>query len=142
MKFSKVLMRRRQAAGYGLSWLLLSGLGSGCASSGAGHKATSATGPAPRDTRIVHEGCPVEDSGAVAEDVNGDGRPDRRTVSEDGHVVCRGMDFNFDGVIDAWVYLDASGKVRRRESDYDRDGRIDEVAIYKDGVLVERQRAT
>jgi hypothetical protein len=142
MKLSKVLMRRRQSVAHGWSWLLLIGLGIACARTGAGRKAASPPGPAPRDTRIVHEDCPVDDSSAVAEDVNGDGRPDRRTVSENGRVVCRGMDFNFDGVIDAWVYLDASGKVRRRESDYDRDGRIDEVAIYENGVLAERQRAT
>jgi hypothetical protein len=142
MKLSKGLMRTRRAAEHGWLLLLLGGLGSGCAGGAAGRRAASASGPTPRETRIVHEDCAVDDSGAVAEDVNGDGRPDRRTVSEAGHVVCRALDFNFDGVIDTWVYLDASGRVRRRESDYDRDGRIDEVAIYKDGVLSERQRAT
>ncbi|MEO8178841.1 MAG: hypothetical protein ABI895_08415 [Deltaproteobacteria bacterium] len=131
-----------RAARGGVSVLLMSGIGVGCAGGSAGRRAEHGSGPVPRDTRIVHEECPVEDSGVVAEDVNGDGRPDRRTVSEDGHVVCRGLDFNFDGVIDAWVYLDPSGHVRRRESDYDRDGRIDEVAVYVNGVLSERQRAT
>jgi hypothetical protein len=125
-----------------VSVLLMTGMGVGCAGSSAGQRAGHGSGPTPRDTRIVHEECAVEDSGVVAEDVNGDGRPDRRTVSDDGHVVCRGLDFNFDGVVDAWVYLDESGKVRRRESDYDRDGRVDEVAVYANGVLSERQRAT
>lgn len=113
--------------------------GFGCGGSGNGAK-TPAGGPTPRDTRIVHEECPLEDG--VAEDINGDGRPDRTTVSDGGRVICRGLDFNFDGVVDAWVYLDERGQVRRRESDYDRDGRIDEIAIFQAGVLTERQRAT
>lgn len=114
----------------------------GCAGSGAGPKAASGSGPTPRDTRILHEDCPLDDSGAVAEDINGDGRPDRTTLSEGGRVLCRALDFNFDGLIDAWTYLDERGQVRRRESDYDRDGRIDEIALYEAGVLTERQRAT
>lgn len=132
---------QRAACNWG-AWLLACGMGLGCAGTSAGQKPANPSGLAPRDTRIVHEECPVDDSGVLAEDVNGDGRPDRRTVSEGGRVVCRGLDFNFDGVVDAWVYFDAAGKVRRRESDYDRDGRVDEVAIYRDGVLVERDRAT
>jgi len=135
-------MRTRQASRGWLGVLLMSGVGVGCAGSSAGQRADHPSGAASRDTRILHEECPIEASGVVAEDVNGDGRPDRRTVSEQGHVVCRALDFNFDGVVDAWVYLDESGKVRRRESDYDRDGRVDEVAIYTNGVLIERQRAT
>lgn len=114
----------------------------GCASSASGPKAANGAGPTPRDTRIVHEECPLDDSGAVAEDINGDGRPDRTTSSKGGRVLCRALDFNFDGVVDAWMYLDERGQVRRRESDYDRDGRIDEVALYQAGVLTERQRAT
>src|SRR5437867_3370577 len=122
-------MGTRQAArGWG-SVLLMCGVGMGCAASATSPRAEHPSGPAPRDTRILHEECPVEDSGVVAEDVNGDGRPDRRTVMDGGRVVCRGLDFNFDGVVDAWVYFDETGKVRRRESDYDRDGRVDEVAI-------------
>src|SRR4051794_33397994 len=110
-------MGTRRTARSWVSVLLMGGAGVGCAASTAGCRAAH-SGPAPRDTRILHEDCPVEDSEVVAEDVNGDGRPDRRTVSEDGHVVCRALDFNFDGVVDAWVNLDESGKVRRRESDY------------------------
>jgi len=135
-------MGTRRAEGSWGVWLLACGLVMACAGSGAGRKAANPSGLSPRDTRIVHEECPVEESRVVAEDVNGDGRPDRRTVSEDGRIVCRGLDFNFDGVVDAWLYFDGAGKVRRRESDYDRDGRIDEVATYKDGVLLERDRAT
>lgn len=95
-----------------------------------------------KDTRILHEDCPIEGSDAEGQDVNGDGRPDRTVVRVGGVERCRGVDLNFDGTIDAWVYLEPDGKVRRRESDYDRDGRIDEVALYERGALVERQRAT
>lgn len=97
---------------------------------------------APRDTRIVQEGCPVSAAGAGAEDINGDGRPDRRTFNEGGQLRCATLDFNFDGVVDAWVYLDDAGRVRRRENDYDHDGNADEVALYRGGLLVEQQRST
>jgi hypothetical protein len=52
------------------------------------------------------------------------------------------MDFNFDGVIDAWVYLDPAGRSRRRENDYDKDGQVDEISIYTGGILVEQRRST
>jgi hypothetical protein len=90
----------------------------------------------------VHEECAVQGADAVTEDVNRDGRPDRTSVAEDARAGCRALDFNFDGRIDAWVYLDAAGVVRRRENDYDRDGRIDEVSVYQRGVLIEQRRAT
>jgi hypothetical protein len=97
---------------------------------------------APRDTRLVHEDCPVSGAGAGTEDVNGDGRPDRRTHSEGARLACATLDFNFDGVVDAWMFLDEAGKVRRRENDYDHDGNADEIALYSAGVLVEQQRST
>ncbi|HTV21427.1 MAG TPA: hypothetical protein VMG12_22220 [Polyangiaceae bacterium] len=78
----------------------------------------------------------------VAEDIDGDGEPDRRTVKSGDKELCRALDFNFDRVIDAWVYLDEAGRVRRRENDFDRDGNVDEISLYRDGVLVEQRRAT
>jgi hypothetical protein len=137
-----LLMKVRRVAKFGAAVAVAAGIGTGCAGSGAGPKAATGTGPVARDTRIQHEDCALDDSGAVAEDINGDGRPDRTSLSDGGRVSCRGLDFNFDGLIDAWVYLDESGQVRRRESDYDRDGRVDEVALYQAGILTERQRAT
>jgi hypothetical protein len=95
-----------------------------------------------RDTRIVHEPCAVDGPGVVQHDLDGDGKPDARHVMSGGREVCRALDLNFDGRVDVWVYNDVSGKQRRRESDYDRDGRIDEIALYRDGQLFERQRAT
>jgi hypothetical protein len=97
----------------------------------------------PRDTRLVHEECAVAAASTLSEDINGDGQPDRRTAAgAEGKPSCRALDFNFDGVVDAWVYLDEVGRVRRRENDYDRDGKADEVNLYRAGVLVEQQRAT
>jgi hypothetical protein len=115
----------------------------GCGLAAAdGPKAKSRSRMAPRDTHLAHEDCPVAGSGAGIEDVNGDGRPDRRAHSEGAKLACTTLDFNFDGVVDAWVYLDEAGKVRRRENDYDHDGNADEVALYRAGVLVEQQRST
>ncbi len=95
-----------------------------------------------RDTKIVHEACDTEGEYASGVDLNGDGRSDLRRVVVGGQERCRALDLNLDGRIDVWVYLDASGKVRRRETDYDRDGRIDEIALFRGGQLAERQRAT
>jgi hypothetical protein len=44
--------------------------------------------------------------------------------------------------VDTWTYFDASGKVRRREFDFDRDGKIDEIALYSGGVVIEKHRST
>lgn len=117
-------------------------LGSGCAAGSGSGKGGRHPQVEPRDTRIAHEECPVQDEDATVEDINGDGKPDRMTVTDGGRPICRGLDFNFDGLVDVWIYLDGSGNVRRIESDYDRDGRVDEIALYRDGVLSERRRAT
>lgn len=95
-----------------------------------------------RDTRIVHEPCETEGPNAIGQDVNGDKRSDLTRVVIGGVERCRGVDLDFDGRMDVWVYRDATGKVRRRESDYDRDGRIDEIGLYRAGELIERHRAT
>lgn len=110
--------------------------------SSTGQRAVGRARVEPRDTRLVHEECSSTEAGAAEEDINGDGRPDRRTHEMGARGRCRTLDFNFDGVIDAWVYLDGVGQVRRRENDYDRDGSVDEVSLYTAGVLVEQQRAT
>jgi hypothetical protein len=95
-----------------------------------------------RDSRIIHESCAVDAKDARRVDANGDGKADVTIVSEGGKEVCRAVDLNFDGIVDSWIYFDAPGNVRRRESDFDRDGRLDEIAVYKAGVVVERRRAT
>jgi hypothetical protein len=93
-----------------------------------------------RDNRIVHQDCPIESGEKL--NLGGDARPDVIIVKSGGREVCRALDMNFDGVWDSWVYRDPTGAVVRRENDYDRDGRVDEIAIYRNGVLVEKQRAT
>lgn len=95
-----------------------------------------------RDTRIVHEPCGAELGGVQRLDANADGKADITVVVSGGREVCRGFDFNFDGRVDSWVYLDVHGAVRRRESDYDWDGRIDEIQLLSAGQLRERQQAS
>jgi hypothetical protein len=121
---------------------ILGPLLAGCGLAATGQVAKRRPRIEPRDTQVVHENCAVTAAGAAAEDINGDGRPDRRTASDGGRPRCHTLDFNFDGAVDAWVYMDDVGQLRRREYDYDRDGSVDEVSLYRAGVLVEQQRAT
>jgi hypothetical protein len=121
---------------------LLSGPVACVATDLVGRKAHGRPRIEPRDTRLVHEDCPIAAAGSASEDINGDGRPDRRTVNVGSRPRCRALDFNFDGVVDAWVYLDEGGRLRRRESDFDGDGSVDEVSLYQAGMIVEEQRVT
>lgn len=113
----------------------------GC-TGGAGAGAQSPDGTGKRDTRVVHEDCAIDSGGTEKLDANNDGKPDVSIVRDGGREVCRAVDLNFDGQIDSWTYFDASGQVRRRERDYDRDGRVEEISLYQGGVLVEQHRAT
>jgi hypothetical protein len=113
-----------------------------CAGSAGSGPKSGGRAVEPKETRLVHEACAVEAPDSAAEDINGDGRPDRQTHVVGGRPQCSALDFDFDGATDAWVYLDPSGQVRRRENDYDRDGHVDEVSIYQRGELVEQQRST
>src|SRR5262245_1845466 len=94
----------RLAALMGWGVWVLTACGGGAVQEGA--KTPGEAPVQPRDTRIVHEECPLDAANAQREDINGDGRPDRTTVALSTGV-CRALDFNFDGAIDAWVYLDA-----------------------------------
>lgn len=139
-------LRKTLSVGWALRAALLVLAGFSLPACGLGASSQKATGRPrvePRDTRLVHELCPVTGAGARSEDINGDGKPDRRVANApDGGGECRALDFDFDGVVDAWVYLDAAGQVRRREHDYDGDGDVDEVSLYRAGALVEQQRVT
>jgi hypothetical protein len=95
-----------------------------------------------RDTDIKHEPCDKGSSSAQKVDVNGDGLPDIVHVMKGGREVCRVVDLNLDGADDAFIYYDAQGREIRRESDFDRDGRADEIALYKDGVIALKERET
>jgi hypothetical protein len=91
---------------------------------------------------VTHEPCDVGSSNAQKTDINGDGKPDIVRVMSGGREVCRMIDFNHDGLPDTWMYFDEQGRLRRRESDFDRDGRIDEVATFVNGEIVEKDRET
>jgi hypothetical protein len=119
--------------------MLVGAVQSGCSSTRA---ADSAKAAAERDTTIVHEACTTDSASAEKLDANGDGRPDVVMVRDGGRELCRAIDLNFDGVPDTYVYFEGDGSVRRRENDYDRDGRVDEISIFKSGVLQQKQRAT
>ncbi len=91
---------------------------------------------------IEHEPCDIDGGSAKRTDVNGDGRPDLWRVMSGGKEVCRAIDPNFDGVKDAFIYYDEAGRERRRESDFDRDGRPDEVQTLVNGVVTAKERET
>ena len=95
-----------------------------------------------RDTEIKHEPCDGTSSSASKVDVNGDGKPDIIHVMAGGREICRIVDLNLDGAIDAFIYYDEQGRERRRESDFDRDGRADEISIYEGGVIKLKLRET
>ncbi len=121
--------------------LVVSGVVTACAGSlqaGAGAAAKSGH----RDTKIEHEDCDLSASGAVAVDVNGDGKADLTTVKSGEREKCRGADLDFDGRVDMWTYFDDAGGLRRRELDFDRDGQIDEIQLFKSGVISEKHRAS
>src|SRR5262245_39705937 len=110
-----------------------------CSSSEAGSKSNNPSGNE-RDTRIVHEPCDGESKSAQRIDANGDGKPDIVHVMSGSREVCRIVDLNLDGAVDAFIYYDERGQERRRESDFDRDGRADEVALSQGGVVIRKER--
>lgn len=97
---------------------------------------------AQRETKIVLEKCDATSKSAESIDANGDGRPEIVKVKEGSREVCRTADLNFDGRIDRTTFYDAQHKVRRIESDFDRDGLVDELSIFEGGVISEKHRAT
>lgn len=114
----------------------------GCGGGGGGGAPNQPGEVTHRDIRILHQDCPIESGGAEKLNLGGDARPDIVIVKSGGRESCRALDMNFDGVWDSWVYRDGAGSIVRRENDYDRDGRVDEITIYRGGVLAEKQRAT
>src|SRR5262249_34773354 len=85
---------------------------------------------------IEHESCDVTSGSAEKLDTNGDGKPDIVRVMSGGREVCRMVDLNHDDKPDSYLYFDANGAIRRREPDFDRAGRVDEIAEYSRGVVV------
>lgn len=95
-----------------------------------------------RSREITHEPCDVQSNGSERIDANGDGKPDVTIVSEGGKEQCRASDLDFDGRIDLFTYQDKDGKITRRELDFDRDGNIDEIQLFKNGELLEKHRSS
>jgi hypothetical protein len=111
---------------------------------GGSSEGTGAKGPSGDSLPLAldHESCDVTSSSVEKIDTNGDGKPDIVRVTSGGREVCRMVDLNHDDKPDSFVYFDASGNMRRRESDFDRDGRIDEIAYYNGGVIARKDRET
>jgi hypothetical protein len=114
----------------------------GCPASNGEPKDASDAAGEKRDTELTHEDCDVSSSSAVKLDGNGDKRPDIITVMDGKRPECRAADINMDGVIDVFIYYDDAGKMRRRESGFDRDSRPDEISHYAAGVIVRKERET
>jgi hypothetical protein len=113
---------------------------SGCGGSKAADAKTPTGDNLP--VAIEHEPCDVSSNSAEKTDTNGDGKPDIVRVMSGGHEVCRMIDLNHDGKPDSYLYFEASGALRRRESDFDRDGNLDEIAHYAGGAVVRKDRET
>jgi hypothetical protein len=95
-----------------------------------------------RGSDIKHEPCDLDSKSAVRVDVNNDGKGEIVRVMAGARELCRAVDLNFDGRWDSYLYFDDRGKLRRRESDFDRDGVVDEIATYQDGKIVRKDRET
>src|SRR5689334_3577832 len=105
----------------------------------AGLLACSRTQP---QSVMRHEPCDGESRSAERIDLNGDGRPDVIEVRERGRKICRITDLDFDGKPEVYTYYDAENRERRRESDFDGDGKIDEITIFVAGAPSQRLRDT
>lgn len=126
---------------FSLTFAVLTLLAVGCANK---NKATASAEDARqfRETKINLEACNQASSTADPIDANGDGKPEIVRVLKGKNEVCRTVDLNFDGRIDRTIFFDEAGKERRTESDFDRDGIVDEIAIFKSGVISEKWRMT
>ncbi len=76
-------------------------------------------------------------------DRNGDGRIDLWIYREDGEIVRRVLDEDFDGRPDQTIFYDrATHRVSRVEEDTDHDGNVDSWTDYQDGQVVRRRGDT
>ncbi len=109
-------------------------------SDGPGGSGPKNSGPQEAVETIDHEPCDPNGGGHRAEgfDTHGDGKPVVIKVYDGSHEICRISDLNHNGKPDLYEYFDASGNIRRRESDYDQNGIVDSIEIYEGGKLVKR----
>jgi hypothetical protein len=113
-----------------------------CTSADNGERPKSALDGQTRDTAIKHEPCDGTSASAVKVDVKGNGKPAIIHVMSGSREVCRILDLNMDGAPDAFIYYDEQGRERRREQDFDRDGRADEITIFENGQIKLKMRET
>lgn len=123
-------------------------LGAACSSSTSN---TSAETPADgwagesRNTEIKHEECSA--SGKDARTFKGESALSSNKsyvtrVYASGREVCSFADLNGDGNVDVYTFFGDDGRIRRREASYSVSKSIDEIAIYKNGVLEVVMRET
>jgi hypothetical protein len=116
---------------------------SACAGAGPdGADGAEDAASAKRDTELTHEECNISAEDALQVDADNDGRPDIIRVVQAGREICRAVDINRDGLIDAYVYYDERGQERRREYGFDRDDRPDEIVLYEGGQLARKLSET
>ena len=110
----------------------------GCSNS----QTAAAVGPnAKRSTAIEHEACDLK--GKVESiDVTGDGKPDIQKVYDGSREACRVTDLNHDGHPDLYEYFDKAGQLRRREYDFDDNGVVNQIDVFENGKLAQRQLDT
>jgi hypothetical protein len=74
-----------------------------------------------------------------SDDENGDGKPDRWFVINNGRVVEYRADTDFDGRVDALVRYAANDRTEYEEYDYNLDGSMDDFYFYEGGQLKRRE---
>ena len=67
----------------------------------------------------------------VEADKNYDGTPDYAEYFQNGKIIKREADSDFDGKMDEWTYFDESGKPTKTERDTNKDGKPDAWIQYK-----------
>jgi len=72
-------------------------------------------------------------------DENGDGKPDRWFVVNNGRVIEYRADTDFDGRVDALVRYAAADRTEYEEYDYNLDGSMDDFYFYDNGQLKRRE---
>jgi hypothetical protein len=114
----------------------------GCGGDAASGVANAKLPEGVRSEVIEHEAC--DESGNKVEllDANNDGKPDIKRVLKNGREICRITDLNHDGKPDMFEYYDATGQLRRRESDYDDNNIVNAIEHFENGKLVRRELDT
>lgn len=110
----------------------------GCGGGGAEGPGSQTVSGA-RSVVIEHEPCDEAGHRTIAFDTNNDGKPDIKRVMNGDREICRITELKRDGRPNMFEYFDASGQIRRRESDYLGDGTANLIEHYEGGKLVRRE---